>query len=134
MVDEHGLVKVLDFGLAKLAEAGPVGDDASTRTVEATSEMGTIIGTVAYMSPEQAEGKRIDTRSDIFSFGSMLYEMLTGQRAFRGETKASTIAAILKEEPKSISQARKACLATRRRSSSVVCEKTRLSASSTWTI
>ena len=56
------------------------------------------------MSPEQAEGKHIDTRSDIFSFGSMLYEMLTGQRAFRGDTRASTIASILREEPKPISQ------------------------------
>jgi len=100
MVDEHGLVKVLDFGLAKLTEAaGPEAETVSTRTGE-----GAIVGTVAYMSPEQAEGKRIDTRSDIFSFGSMLYEMLTGQRAFRGDTRASTIASILKEEPKPISQ------------------------------
>ena len=100
MVDEHGLVKVLDFGLAKLTEAAaPEAETVSTRTGE-----GAIVGTVAYMSPEQAEGKRIDTRSDIFSFGSMLYEMLTGQRAFRGDTRASTIASILKEEPKPISQ------------------------------
>jgi len=69
------------------------------------TEEGTIVGTVGYMSPEQAEGKPIDARSDIFSFGSVLYEMLTGQRAFQGETKASTIAAILREEPKSLSQA-----------------------------
>jgi eukaryotic-like serine/threonine-protein kinase len=100
MVDEHGLVKVLDFGLAKLTEAvGPEAETAATRTGE-----GTVLGTAAYMSPEQAEGKHIDTRSDIFSFGSMLYEMLTGQRAFRGDTRASTIASILREEPKPISQ------------------------------
>ncbi len=100
MVDEHGLVKVLDFGLAKLTEAaGPEAETAATRTGE-----GTILGTAAYMSPEQAEGKHIDTRSDIFSFGSMLYEMLTGQRAFRGDTRASTIASILREEPKPVSQ------------------------------
>src|SRR5512136_2466476 len=100
MVDEHGLVKVLDFGLAKLTEAaGPEAETAATRT-----GAGMILGTAAYMSPEQAEGKPIDTRSDIFSFGSMLYEMLTGQRAFRGDTRASTIASILREEPKPISQ------------------------------
>ena len=100
MVDEHGLVKVLDFGLAKLTEAaGPEAETAATRT-----GAGTVLGTAAYMSPEQAEGKHIDTRSDIFSFGSMLYEMLTGQRAFRGDTRASTIASILREEPKPISQ------------------------------
>jgi serine/threonine protein kinase/Tol biopolymer transport system component len=100
MVDEHGLVKVLDFGLAKLTEtAGPEAETAATRTGS-----GTILGTAAYMSPEQAEGKHIDTRSDIFSFGSMLYEMLTGQRAFRGDTRASTIASILREDPKPISQ------------------------------
>jgi eukaryotic-like serine/threonine-protein kinase len=100
MVDEHGLVKVLDFGLAKLTEtSGPEAETAATRTGS-----GTILGTAAYMSPEQAEGKHIDTRSDIFSFGSMLYEMLTGQRAFRGDTRASTIASILREDPKPISQ------------------------------
>ncbi len=100
MVDEHGLVKILDFGLAKLTEtAGPEAETAATRT-----GAGMILGTAAYMSPEQAEGKHIDTRSDIFSFGSMLYEMLTGQRAFRGDTRASTIASILREDPKPISQ------------------------------
>src|SRR5512135_2253233 len=100
MVDEHGLVKVLDFGLAKLTEtSGPEAETAATRT-----GAGTVLGTAAYMSPEQAEGRHIDTRSDVFSFGSMLYEMLTGQRAFRGDTRASTIASILREEPKPISQ------------------------------
>ena len=100
MVDEHGLVKVLDFGLAKLTEtAGPEAETAATRTGE-----GTVLGTAAYMSPEQAEGKHIDTRSDIFSFGSVLYEMVTGQRAFRGDTRASTIASILREDPKPIRQ------------------------------
>src|SRR5512136_138326 len=100
MVDEHGLVKVLDFGLAKLTETtGPEAETAATRT-----GAGMILGTAVYMSPEQAEGKHIDTRSDIFSFGSMLYEVLTGQRAFRGDTRASTIASILREEPKPISE------------------------------
>ncbi len=66
--------------------------------------MGTIVGTAAYMSPEQAEGKPVDARSDIFSFGSVLYEMLTGRRAFQGDTGASTIAAILREDPRPASQ------------------------------
>jgi TolB-like protein/Flp pilus assembly protein TadD/predicted Ser/Thr protein kinase len=99
MVDEHGLVKVLDFGLAKLTETPPPSDDEPTRTVEPTTEEGTIIGTAAYMSPEQAEGKKLDARSDIFSFGSVLYEMVTGRRAFQGESKVRTLAAIIHKEP-----------------------------------
>jgi serine/threonine protein kinase len=96
MVTENGLVKVLDFGLAKLAaESGPL---APTQTARQTEE-GTIVGTIAYMSPEQAEGKKVDARSDIFSFGSVLYEMITGQMAFGGETKLSTLSAILDRDP-----------------------------------
>ncbi len=99
MVDEHGLVKVLDFGLAKLTETDLPGEDQSTRTLRPTTEEGTIVGTVAYMSPEQAQGKRLDARSDIFSFGAVLYEMLTGSRAFQKESKTSTLVAILTQEP-----------------------------------
>jgi Tol biopolymer transport system component/predicted Ser/Thr protein kinase len=95
MVTESGLVKVLDFGVAKLAAVGPLAPTQSARQ----TEEGTIVGTVAYMSPEQAEGKKVDARSDIFSFGSVLYEMITGQMAFGGETKLSTLSAILNGDP-----------------------------------
>ena len=104
MLNEDGVVKVLDFGLAKLAAQDDVGDSQTTLTMSAgltpKSAEGAIVGTVAYMSPEQAEGKRVDARSDIFSFGSMLYEMVTGHRAFSGNSSASTLAAVLKEDPK----------------------------------
>ncbi len=98
MVDAHGQVKVLDFGLAKLTEQGDPAE-ASTATAAVKTEEGAIAGTAAYMSPEQAEGKPLDARSDIFSFGAVLYEMLTGGRAFQGDSKVSTLAAILHHEP-----------------------------------
>ena len=104
MVNEHGLVKVLDFGLAKLTEVTPADGDEATRTMRPSTEEGKIVGTVAYMSPEQAEGKKVDARSDIFSFGSVLYEMVTGEKAFHGDTKASTLAAILKDNPRPASK------------------------------
>ena len=103
MVSEDGLVKVLDFGLAKLTEPS-LGDEAVTATVhpegKPLTEQGAIVGTVAYMSPEQAEGRAVDARSDIFSLGSVLYELVTGQQPFQGSSKLSTLSAILKEEPK----------------------------------
>src|SRR5215469_12789050 len=75
-------------------------DGELTRTVRPETEEGTIVGTCSYMSPEQAEGRKVDARSDIFSFGAVLYEMATGQRAFTGSSKISTLAAILHSEPK----------------------------------
>jgi serine/threonine protein kinase len=98
MIATTGEVKILDFGLAKPVEAG-ISESDATKTDVAITERGMIVGTVAYMSPEQAEGRKLDARSDIFSFGAVLYEMVSGQRAFRGESKVSTLAAILQAEP-----------------------------------
>jgi eukaryotic-like serine/threonine-protein kinase len=96
-------VKILDFGLAKLTR--PESDAAAEApTIQVNTEPGQIMGTVGYMSPEQVRGKGADHRSDIFAFGSILYEMLSGQRAFQGETAADTMSAILKEEPAELSE------------------------------
>jgi len=109
MVDAHGRAKVLDFGLAKLsapAATAALAIDEETRTVatQPRTEEGVIIGSVPYMSPEQAEGRPVDARSDIFSFGAVLYEMVTGQRAFRGESRISTLAAVVEQDPKAPSE------------------------------
>ena len=100
IVPDDGPVKILDFGLAKLTESAAPSEDDATLTVRPQTEEGTVMGTVAYMSPEQAEGKKVDARTDIFSFGTLLYEMLTGRRAFAGDSNLATMSAILKEEPK----------------------------------
>jgi Tol biopolymer transport system component/predicted Ser/Thr protein kinase len=104
MVDSAGRLKVLDFGLAKLREdpvAGAAAGGTQMPTASVTQE-GKILGTAAYMSPEQAEGKTVDPRSDVFSLGIILYEMSTGQRPFQGDTAISTISSILREQPQSI--------------------------------
>jgi eukaryotic-like serine/threonine-protein kinase len=102
-VRSDGTVKVLDFGLAKAMEpaAGPSSSvsQSPTITTPAMTQAGMILGTAAYMSPEQARGKTVDKRADIWAFGCVLYEMLAGTRAFRGETVSETLAEVLKSEP-----------------------------------
>jgi eukaryotic-like serine/threonine-protein kinase len=98
IITEDGRVKLLDFGLAKLTQ--PVMASAEGETATLGTIPGVIIGTAAYMSPEQAEGRDLDARSDIFSFGLVLYEMLSGQRAFQADSWISTLTAILRDEPR----------------------------------
>ena len=97
MVTAEGVVKVLDFGLARMAEES--GDDCRQTEISTVSASGMIVGTPRYMSPEQARGKRVDKRADIWAFGVLLYEMLAGEPLFRGETVADTLAEVLTVEP-----------------------------------
>jgi serine/threonine-protein kinase len=100
-VKEDGTVKVLDFGLAKSAErqAATAGDENSPTMPVPLTQAGMIVGTAAYMSPEQARGKPVDHRADIWAFGVVLYEMVTGERAFRGDSAAELIGAVIHKEP-----------------------------------
>jgi eukaryotic-like serine/threonine-protein kinase len=100
MITREGRVKILDFGLAKLSrpEEGAA-NRTEAPTVSAATEPGAVMGTVAYMSPEQARGEAVDFRSDQFSLGSMVFEMATGRRAFERNTRAETLTAIIREEP-----------------------------------
>jgi Tol biopolymer transport system component/predicted Ser/Thr protein kinase len=105
MVDNEGRLRILDFGLAKTRDSKGAEEgltQAPTATVE--TEDGKVLGTVAYMSPEQAEGKPVDSRTDIFSMGTILYEMATGGRPFRGDTKMSTISSILRDDPSPVTE------------------------------
>src|SRR5438477_1799074 len=97
----EGRVKILDFGIAKLSPVA--GHDGPTFQMAAT-EPGIVLGTVGYMSPEQVRGEQVDRRSDIFSFGAILYEMLSGTRAFKRNSSIETLGAILKEEPPDLTE------------------------------
>ena len=105
MLTPDGRVKVLDFGLAKLRDDGYMGD-RTLRETQSVTQDGRIVGTVAYMSPEQAQGLPVDSRSDIFTLGILLYEMATGERPFRGGTNLSVLSSILKDTPRSVSELR----------------------------
>jgi len=100
-----GRIKILDFGIAKLVNPELEGD-RSQATMTTQTRSGSVLGTVAYMSPEQLRGRSVDHRSDIFSFGAILYEMLAGRRAFAGETQVDTMTAILKDDPPEIADLR----------------------------
>jgi eukaryotic-like serine/threonine-protein kinase len=103
-ITNDGRVKILDFGLAKLTQ--PDGNQQQTEipTRRVDTDPGVVMGTVGYMSPEQLKGRPVDQRSDIFSFGAILYEMLSGRRAFHGESTAETMSAILREDPADLSE------------------------------
>lgn len=105
-ITKDGRVKILDFGLAKIAQSGGETNSAQTLTAAqvALTEAGQVLGTAGYMSPEQVRGLPVDHRSDIFSFGSIFFEMLSGKRAFSRDTAAETMTAILKEDPPELTE------------------------------
>jgi len=102
-----GRVKILDFGLAKLTQADGAAGPLTNLPTDAGTEPGVVLGTLGYMSPEQVKGKPADARSDIFAFGAILHEMLSGSRAFHRDTAAETMSAILREEPPDLSATNK---------------------------
>src|SRR5438105_196943 len=106
-ITDDGRLKILDFGLAKLTSATDGTSQTEVPTRKVNTDPGTVMGTMGYMSPEQLKGHPADHRSDIFSFGAILYEMLSGRRAFRGDSIAETMSAILREDPPDLSETNK---------------------------
>ncbi|HEV2762406.1 MAG TPA: protein kinase, partial [Pyrinomonadaceae bacterium] len=107
-ITSDGRAKILDFGLAKLTHGDGRQSQTEIPTRRVDTDAGAVMGTVGYMAPEQVRGKKVDHRADIFSFGAVLYEMLAGHRAFRGESAADTLSAILKEDPPDLSESNSA--------------------------
>src|SRR5437764_4249493 len=106
-ITDDGRVKILDFGLAKLTAIDGAQSQTEVPTRKVNTDPGTVMGTMGYMSPEQLKGQHVDHRSDIFSFGAILYEMLSRKRAFRGDSMAETMSAILREDPPDLSETNK---------------------------
>ncbi|MGQ0798562.1 MAG: bifunctional serine/threonine-protein kinase/formylglycine-generating enzyme family protein [Pseudomarimonas sp.] len=102
MLSQGGLVKLVDFGLAKYCLLTPSADDAATRQLTPNTTVGTLLGTPAYMAPEQVEGRAVDARTDVFALGVLLYELLSGRRPFQGSSQAALLSSILRDEPESL--------------------------------
>lgn len=106
MATRDGRIKVLDFGLSKLPRSEPLGASETTRVVAPETSLGVVMGTGGYMSPEQASGEAVDVRTDVFSFGIVFYEMLTGARPFEGDSYQSAVRAVLQDRPRSLQDVR----------------------------